>query len=127
MLQSLDLSGRVAVVIGGTSGLGRAIALGLAEAGADVVPSGRREALVQTACHQIEQSGRRSLAAMVDVLNRAAVDRVRDRVLQEFGEVHILVNSAGIMQRKPTMEVSESEWNSILDANLTGALRASQS
>jgi NAD(P)-dependent dehydrogenase (short-subunit alcohol dehydrogenase family) len=127
MLSSLDLSGRVAVVIGGTSGLGRAIALGLAEAGADVVPSGRREALVQTACHQIEQSGRRSLAAMVDVLDRAAVDRLRDRVLQEFGEVHILVNSAGIMQRKPTMEVSESEWNSILDANLTGALRASQS
>ena len=126
MLDSLNLSGRVAVVIGGTSGLGRAIALGLAEAGADVVPTGRREALVHEVCRQIEQSGRRSLAAAVDVLQRDTVETLRDRVLEEFGKVHILVNSAGTMLRKPTVNITETEWHSMLDANLTGALRTSQ-
>lgn len=127
MLKALDLAGRVAVVIGGTSGLGHAIALGLAEAGADVVPSGRREALVQEACEQVERAGRRSLPVPVDVLDRASVDALRDRVLAEFGGVDILVNAAGRIARKPTVEVSEAEWRDTLDTNTTGALRACQS
>jgi NAD(P)-dependent dehydrogenase (short-subunit alcohol dehydrogenase family) len=127
MLKSLDLAGRVAVVVGGTSGLGRAIALGFAEAGADVVPSGRREALVQEACEQVKQAGRRSLAVPVDVLDRASVDALRDRVLDELGGVDILVNAAGRIGRKPTLELSEQEWRDTIDTNATGALRACQS
>lgn len=126
MLNSLNLSGRVAVVIGGTSGLGRAIALGLAEGGADVVPTGRRESLVREVCREIERTGRRTLAATVDVIVRDTVEALRDRVIEEFGNVHILVNSAGTMLRKPTVEIAESEWHSMLDTNLTGALRTLQ-
>lgn len=127
MLKSLDLAGRVAVVIGGTSGLGRAIALGLADAGADVVPTGRREALVQEACDQIERAGRRSLAVPADVLDRPSIDAFRDRVLQHFRRVDILVNAAGRIARKPTVEVSETEWRDTFDTNATGALRTCQS
>src|SRR5579872_717312 len=103
MLKSLELSGRVAVVIGGTSGIGRAIALGFAEAGADVVATGRREVLAQEACDQIERAGRRSLAVTVDVLDRASVDRLRDRILDHLGHADILVNAAGRIARKPTL------------------------
>lgn len=127
MLKSLDLSGRVAVVIGGTSGLGRAIALGLAEAGADVVATGRREALAQEACGQIERLGRRSLALAVDVLDRSSIDALRDRVVDHFGRVDILLNAAGRIARKPTLSVTEEEWQGTMDVNTTGALRACQS
>ena len=126
MLKSLDLTGRVAVVIGGTSGLGQAIAVGLAEAGADVVASGRREALVREMCGRITSAGRRSLTATVDVRQRGAIDAFRDAVVGRFGQVDVLVNAAGIMSRKPTLEVTEAEWQSTLDANVTGALRTCQ-
>ena len=127
MLKSLDLTGRVAVVVGGTSGLGRAIALGLAEAGADVVASGRRGDLVREACAQVESMGRRSLAATVDVRERQSVDDLRDRVLEHFGHAEIMVYAAGTVARKPTLEVSEAEWQATLDLNATGALRTCQS
>ena len=127
MLSALDLTGRVAVVVGGTSGLGRAIALGLAEAGADVVASGRREALVQEACDQIKHIGRRSLPLTVDVLRRDSVDSLRDGVLESFGRADILVNAAGVVARKPTTELTEAEWQATMDVNTTGALRTCQS
>lgn len=127
MPSSLDLNGRVAVVIGGTSGLGRAIAIGLAEAGADVVPSGRREALAREACAEIAGLGRRSLALAADARSMESVNALRDRALEEFGGVHVLVYAAGAVARKPTLEVSEDEWESMLDVNATGALRACQS
>ena len=127
MLKSLDLSGRVAVVMGGTSGLGRTIGLGLVEAGADVVATGRREALVEEACEQIERAGRRSLAVPVDVRDRHSIDALRDRVLEHFGRADILVNAAGRIARKPTLAVEEEEWRDTLDVNTTGALRACQS
>jgi NAD(P)-dependent dehydrogenase (short-subunit alcohol dehydrogenase family) len=126
MLRSLDLTERVAVVVGGTSGLGRAIALGLAEAGADVVASGRREALVGEVCAEVESMGRRSLAATVDVRERQSVDDFSRRVLEHFGHAEILVYAAGMVARKPTMEVSEAEWQATLDLNTTGALRTCQ-
>jgi NAD(P)-dependent dehydrogenase (short-subunit alcohol dehydrogenase family) len=127
MLRTLDLSGRVAVVIGGTSGLGRAIALGMAEAGADVVPSGRRKHLVEEGCAAIESMGRRSLAVPVDAHSRESLDALRDHVLDAIGAIDILVYAAGAVTRKPTLDVGEDEWNSILDVNATGALRACQS
>jgi NAD(P)-dependent dehydrogenase (short-subunit alcohol dehydrogenase family) len=126
MKSPLDLAERVAVVIGGTSGLGRAIALGLAEAGANVVPTGRRENLVREVCGHIEAIGSQSLAMTTDVTSRESIYKLRDEVLDHFGAVHVLIYAAGRIARKPTIEVSESEWASTLDTNATGALRACQ-
>ena len=122
----LDLSGKVAVVIGGTSGIGRAVAHGLAEAGADVVPSSRRSDQVDAVAREIEQRGRRTLRASSDVGDRVSLEQLLSRTLSAFGKVDILVNSAGRTKRTPTLDVSESEWNSIMETNLTGVLRACQ-
>jgi NAD(P)-dependent dehydrogenase (short-subunit alcohol dehydrogenase family) len=122
-----DLTGRVAVVIGGTSGLGRAIAAGLARSGAKVVPSGRREELVQEVCAEIRAGGGAAFAHTVDVEERASVDALRNAVGERFGAIDILVNAAGRTARNPTADVSEQEWTSIINTNLTGMLRACQS
>jgi NAD(P)-dependent dehydrogenase (short-subunit alcohol dehydrogenase family) len=126
MLKSLDLTGRVAVVIGGTSGIGRTLALGLAEAGADVVATGRRETLVREVAAEIESLGRKSLAVAVDVLDRTSVDALRDAVVKHFGRVDILLNAAGKIGRKPTVTFPEAEWDETFNVNVTGALRACQ-
>jgi NAD(P)-dependent dehydrogenase (short-subunit alcohol dehydrogenase family) len=122
-----DLTGRVAVVIGGTSGLGRAIAVGLARSGANVIPSGRREDMVEDVSREIEVLERLTLRRTVDVSSRASIDALRDAVLQQFETVDILVNAAGRTARKPTAEVAEAEWSAIIDTNLNGMLRACQS
>src|SRR6476659_3016170 len=95
-----DLSGRVAVVIGATSGLGRAIALGLADSGADVVPTGRREDLVREMCEQVVARGRKTLAKTGDVTSSESVVALRDAVLKQLGRVDILVNAAGRTLKK---------------------------
>ena len=120
----LDLTNRTAVVIGATSGIGRAIALGLADAGADVVPTGRRAKLAQEAARDIEARGRRSLAIAADVGNADSIQELADTVIEKFGKVDILVNAAGRTVRRPTLDVSDAEWNEIMDTNLTGMLRA---
>src|SRR6266446_259532 len=122
----LELSGKVAVVIGGTSGIGRAIARGLAEAGADVVPSSRRLEQVKEAAAEIRTLGRRSLEAVSDVSDRASLGDLLNKCLGEFGKVDILVNSAGKTKRTPTIDVADQEWTDILDTNTTGTLRACQ-
>ena len=121
-----DLSGRVAVVTGGTSGLGHAIALGLAGAGADVVATSRRQEQVEKTAAEIELLGRRSLRVASDVLDRPSMERLHEAVLQAFGKVDILVNAAGITAKAPTLEVDEAEWSRIMETNLTGTLRACQ-
>ncbi len=126
-LKLFDLKDRVAVVMGGTSGIGRAIAIALAEAGANVVAAGRREALVEQVSNDIEAAGRETIRATVDASNRASVDALRNAVLDRFGRVDILVNSAGQIFRKPTVNITETEWNGLLDVNLTGTLRSCQS
>ena len=123
----MDLTGRIAVVIGGTSGLGRELAVGLAKAGADVVPTGRRDALVEEACSEIERAGRKTLRLSCDIASRDSIDGFRDAVLAAFGRVDVLLNAAGQIFRKPTKDVSEAEWNRLLDINLTGMLRTCQS
>jgi NAD(P)-dependent dehydrogenase (short-subunit alcohol dehydrogenase family) len=124
--QAFDLTGKVAVVIGGTSGIGRAISHGLAEAGADVVPTSRRIEQVQVAAREIVERGRRSIEVVSDVTDRASLERVLGSCLDAFGKVDILVNSAGKTRRAPTVDLSEAEWDDILSTNLTGALRACQ-
>jgi NAD(P)-dependent dehydrogenase (short-subunit alcohol dehydrogenase family) len=122
----LELRGKVAVVVGGTSGIGRAIAHGLAEAGADVVPTSRRTEQVEAAAREIEERGRRSLRVTSDVGDRASLERVLAETVKAFGQVDILVNSAGRTKRAPTLEFAEEDWNAILETNLTGTLRACQ-
>jgi NAD(P)-dependent dehydrogenase (short-subunit alcohol dehydrogenase family) len=122
-----SLEGQVAVITGGASGIGKALSLGLAAAGADVVPTSRREAEVATTATEIRALGRRSLNVTSDVTSRASVDALRDVVLAEFGKVDILINCAGRIQRIPTLETTEELWNGIMDTNATGTLRACQS
>lgn len=118
-----DLSGRIAVVIGATSGLGRAIALGLAEHGAMVVPTGRRREQLESLCQEVGAA----ILQTTDVTSRQSIDALRDAVLAEFGRADILVNAAGYTFKRPTVEVSEEQWSSLFDTNLNGALRACQS
>jgi NAD(P)-dependent dehydrogenase (short-subunit alcohol dehydrogenase family) len=122
----LELNGKTAVVIGGTSGIGRAIAHGLAEAGADVVPTSRRSEQVDQAAAEIESRGRRSLRVTSDVSDRASLQQVLAASIEAFGKVDILVNSAGRTKRAPTLEFTEEDWNDIIETNLTGTLRACQ-
>lgn len=122
----LDLSGKSAVVIGGASGIGRAIAFGLAEAGADVVPTSRRRDLVEQTANEIRTLGRRSVVCASDVLDRTSLEEVLARTIEAFGKVDILVNSAGRTKRAPTLDFSEEDWDAILETNLTGTLRAAQ-
>lgn len=122
----LELTGRTAVVVGGTSGIGRAIALGLASAGADVVPTSRRPEKIDEVAQEIESVGVCSLRIRSDVKDRSSLERVLEACVCELGKVDILVNSAGILRRTPTLESTEREWAEILETNLTGVLRACQ-
>ncbi len=124
--KAFDLSGRVAVVIGGTSGIGRAIAHGLAEAGADVVPTSRRAQQVAESAREIQAMGRRSLEVVSDVSVRTSLERLLEKCIGEFGKVDILINSAGKTKRTATIDVSDDEWNDILNTNVNGTLRACQ-
>jgi NAD(P)-dependent dehydrogenase (short-subunit alcohol dehydrogenase family) len=123
---ALQLQGRTAVVVGGTTGIGRAISLGLAEAGAHVVPSGRRREQVDATASEIERLGRRSLRVPSDVTSRASLERLLAETLAAFDRVDILVNCAGKIKRGPTIDFDEADWSDILDTNLTGTLRSCQ-
>ena len=124
--QILSLEGKTAVVTGGTSGIGRALSLGLADAGADVIASARRQQQVDETAKEIEKRGRKTLRLASDVCDRASLERLLAATLDGFGKIDILVNCAGIIKRTPTLTVSEEEWANILNTNLTGTLRACQ-
>jgi len=115
-----------AVVIGGTSGIGKALALGLARAGADVAASSRSSDMVNSTADEIESLGVASLRVCSDVCDRRSLESLRDSVVTSFGTIDILVNSAGVTRRVPTLEMDEPTWNEIFNVNLTGTLRACQ-
>lgn len=123
---SINLAGKSAVVIGGTSGIGHAIAMGFAQAGADVAATSRRASEVENAAREIEKAGRRSLRLTSDVTDRASLEKLLEASVKAFGKVDILLNAAGRTKRGPTLDLPEAEWNAILETNLTGAFRASQ-
>ena len=121
-----DLKGKSAVVVGGTSGIGLAMALGLAEAGADVAASSRRQEQVDSAAEAIEAKGARSLRVASDVSDRGSLQALLDAAVAAFGKVDILINCAGKIKRAPTINFPEEIWNDIMDTNVTGTLRACQ-
>ena len=121
-----DLEEKTAVVIGGTSGIGRILSLGLADAGADVIASARRQEQVDETAAEIERRGRQTLRLRSDVSNRASLEQLLAASLRTFGKVDILINCAGKIKRTPTLTVAEEEWADIVDTNLTGTLRACQ-
>jgi len=121
-----NLSGRTAVVIGGTSVIGRVFALGLAAAGADVVASSRRVAQVESTARELELLARRTLRITCDVRDRASLENLLAKTLESFGKVDILVNCAGKIIRAPTIDFPEQSWRDILETNLTGTLRGCQ-
>lgn len=123
---AFNLEGKTAVVIGGTSGIGRAIAHGLAEAGADVVPTSRRLEQVEATAAEIESRGRKTLRVNSDVSDRSSLDSLLAESVKAFGKVDILVNSAGRTKRAPTLDFSDEDWNAIMETNLSGTLRACQ-
>jgi NAD(P)-dependent dehydrogenase (short-subunit alcohol dehydrogenase family) len=122
----LDLTGKTAVIIGGTSGIGRALSLGLAEAGADVVASARRKENVEEVAAEIEARGRQTLRVPSDLCDRKSLEHLLAATLERFGKVDILINCAGKIKRAPTLTLPEDDWQDILDTNLTGTLRACQ-
>ena len=124
-IKGIDVAGKVAVVVGGTSGIGRALALGLAAAGADVVATSRRAEQVKETAEQIAALGRRTLTLTSDVADRASLEHVLRECMAALGGV-ILVNCAGTTKRMPTLEMDDAAWQKILDTNLTGTLRACQ-
>ena len=121
-----NLQGRVAVVVGGTSGIGRVLALGLADAGADVVAGARRTTLIEEVAEKIEARGRRTLRIAMDVLDRRSLSEACDQVLKAFGHVDVVVYCAGISKRVATIDMSDEDWQRIIDTNLTGAVRTYQ-
>ncbi len=124
--QLLSLEGKIAVVTGGTSGIGRALSLGLADAGADVIASARRQQQVEDTANEIESRGRKTLRLASDVCDRGSLEKLLATVLEQFGKVDILINCAGRIKRTPTLTMPEEEWAAIIDTNLTGTLRACQ-
>jgi NAD(P)-dependent dehydrogenase (short-subunit alcohol dehydrogenase family) len=123
---TFNLRNRSAVVIGGTSGIGRVLALGLAAAGADVAASSRRLEQVESVAGEIEAMGRRTMRVPCDVCDRTSIEDLLGIALKSFGKVDILVNCAGKTKRAPTVDFSEEAWRGILETNLTGTLRGCQ-
>jgi NAD(P)-dependent dehydrogenase (short-subunit alcohol dehydrogenase family) len=127
MISSLfNLAGKVGVVLGGTSGIGRALALGLADSGATVVVSGRRLEQIHQTSDEIETRGQKTVRMASDVRNRKSLEELRDAVVKSLGQVDILVNAAGITKKSPTVDLTEDVWSEILDTNLNGTLRGCQ-
>ena len=120
LLNQFSLADKVAVVTGASEGIGRAIALGLAEAGADVVICGRREEKLEEVKAEIEKFGRRAEAYVLDVRKLKDIEKLKDFILERFGKADILVNNAGFTVTKPAWEVTEEEWNLMVDTGFKG-------
>lgn len=125
-LELFSLKGKVAVVTGASRGFGRAIALGLADAGADVVLAARTESSLKEAAAEIEAMGRRALAVPADMGSKESVSNLAAKTIEVFGKVDILVNNAGLGSTLPFLKMTEEDWDRVLDVNLKGYFLATQ-
>ena len=126
-MRLFDLSGRTAVVVGGTSGIGRTLALGLAEAGADVVATGRRIELVKDVAAEIRAARPPHAVDCRRCLGHGARSSAcATNASRAFGKVDILLAVAGMTKKSPTLEMDEADWQRVIETNLTGTLRACQ-
>ena len=117
---------KIAIITGGSMGNGRAIALGLAKEGADIVVADINLPLAESTCAEARAIGRRALAVQTDVSKKTDVDAMLARTLDEFGHVDILVNNAGVTSRQDFFELDENEWDRVLNINLKGVFLCTQ-
>ncbi len=126
-LPSFSLEGKVAIVTGGSKGIGREIALVFAEAGADVVVSSRGlDSSLEDVAEEVRALGRRSLAIPADLSKKSDIERMVQRAVDEFGVIDILVNNAGTLLVAPFVKHTEEDWDRIMDINLKGYYLCSQ-
>ena len=125
-LEQFSLKNRVAVVLGGTSGIGLAIARGFAEAGAITIASSRDRAKVESTAVELEALGARTLRATSDVQDRASLQHLCDEVVLAYGQVDVLMVTSGATKKMPFVDLPEEEWNKVIDINLSGTFRANQ-
>jgi len=125
ILDAFRLDGKVALVTGASAGLGAAVALALAEAGADVAAHGNSRTPDST-CELIGGTGRRALGVRGDLSERETPRRLVEATLEEFGRLDVLVNNAGTIRRAPAAEYSEEDWASVIEVNLSAVFRLSQ-
>jgi gluconate 5-dehydrogenase len=121
-----DLTGRVAIVTGGSIGLGRQMAAGLAEMGANLVLCARKAERCQQVAEEVRQLGVKAIAAACDVKSQASIQGVVDAALAEFGGIDVLINNAGISWGSPAEEMSLEDWNKVIETNLTGTFLCAQ-
>ncbi len=126
MVDYFDLSGKVAIVTGTSRGLGQYFARALAKAGADLVITSRKLSSLDQFKQEIESLGRRALAVQLDVLSQSDIENMVQTTIKEYGKIDILVNNAGLNIRKPTIEVSSQDWDTVLDTNLKGSFFCAQ-
>jgi NAD(P)-dependent dehydrogenase (short-subunit alcohol dehydrogenase family) len=124
--EKFSLKNRIAVVLGGTSGIGQAIARGYARAGATVVASSRDQSRVNAEASEIERLGSKTLRIASDVQDGASLQKLCDETVLAFGQVDILVVTSGVLKKMPSAELPEEEWNRVIDINLNGTFRANQ-
>lgn len=121
-----SLSGKVAVVLGGTSGIGQAIARGYAKAGATVIASSRRADMVEAEAAELEKLGSKTIRQTADVMDRGSLERLRDATVAAFGGVDIMVCTSGMWAKYPSAEYPEAEFTKLIDCNVNGSFRADQ-
>ncbi len=124
--EKFSLKDKIAVVLGGTSGIGQAIARGFARAGATTIASSRDRERVETQAAELESLGSKTLRVPSDVQDRASLQKLCDEVVLAFGQVDLLMVTSGALKKMPTADIADEEWNRIIDTNLNGTFRANQ-
>ena len=124
--QLFDLTGRVAIITGGSIGLGRQMAEGLAEMGANIVLCARKQERCHQAAEELQQLGVKAIALACDVKSLASIQEVVNATLSQFGRIDVLINNAGISWGAPVEEMRLADWNKVIETNLTGTFLCAQ-